>query len=234
MSTDPDLSYDTIADAYAARVVDAPYNAHYERPAMFDLLPPIDGLHVLDAGCGSGIHAETLLDRGARVTGIDGSAAMLEHARRRLAGREVDLRVADLRAPLPFADGSFDGILSSLVLHYVRDWAPMLAEFRRVLRPDGWLAFSTHHPAAEAAFFKPARYLDVELLEDEWDGVGTVRFYRRPISRIVNDLAEAGFAVERMVEPLPTEAFRALKPDAYASMLRQPQFLLIRARPWMR
>lgn len=234
MSMDPGFSYDAIADTYAAKVTDAPYNAHYERPAMLDLLPPVDGLHVLDAGCGSGIYAELLADRGARVTGIDGSAAMLEHARRRLAAREVDLRVADLRAPLPFADGGFDGIVSALVLHYLRDWAPALAEFRRVLRPGGWLAFSTHHPAAEALLFKPARYLDVELLEDEWDGVGTVRFYRRPVHRIVNDLAEAGFAIERMVEPLPTETFRQRKPEAYEAMLRQPQFLLIRARPWTR
>lgn len=230
MSTDHEFSYDGIADAYAARVIDAPYNAHYERPAMLGLLPPVQGLHLLDAGCGSGIYAELLADRGAHVTGIDGSAGMLEHARRRLAGRGVELRVADLRAPLPFAGASFDGIVSALVLHYLRDWAPALAEFRRVLRPGGWLAFSTHHPLAEAAFFKPARYLDVELLVDEWDGVGTVRFYRRPVSRIVNDLADAGFVLERMVEPLPTEAFRALKPEAYEQMLRQPQFLLIRAR----
>ncbi|HST61119.1 MAG TPA: class I SAM-dependent methyltransferase [Longimicrobium sp.] len=234
MSTQPEFSYDAIADAYAAKVIDAPYNAHFERPAMLDLLPPVDGLHLLDAGCGSGIYGELLMDRGARVTGIDESAMMLEHARRRLAGRDVELRVADLRAPLPFADDSFDGIVSALALHYLRDWSPTLAEFRRVLRPGGWLAFSTHHPVAEALFFKPARYLDVELLDDEWDGVGTVRFYRRPISRIVNDLADAGFGIERMVEPLPTETFRQLKPEAYAQLLRQPQFLLIRARPWTR
>jgi SAM-dependent methyltransferase len=231
MSQDREFSYDEIADVYAAKVEDAPFNALYERPAMLNLLPPLDGLRVLDAGCGSGIYAELLTDRGARVTGIDGSAAMLEHARRRLAGRGVELRVADLRNPLPFADASFDGIVSALVVHYLRDWSVMLAEFRRVLRPGGWLAFSTHHPAAEAAYFQPARYLDVELLADEWTGVGTVRFYRRPISRIVNDLADAGFVIERMEEPLPTEAFRQVKPDAYERMLRQPDFLFIRARP---
>ena len=232
MSGEREFSYDEVADAYAARVEDSPYNAHYERPAMLALLPPLDGLRVLDAGCGSGIYAGLLTDRGARVTGIDESAAMVEHARRRLAGRGAELRVADLRAPLPFADGSFDGIVSALVLHYLRDWAVPLAEFRRVLRPGGWLAFSTHHPAAEAAYFQPERYLDVERVEDAWEGVGTVRFYRRPISRIVNDLAAAGFAIERMVEPLPTEEFRRRRPDHYERMLRQPNFLLIRARPW--
>jgi SAM-dependent methyltransferase len=234
MSDEGEFSYDEIADAYAVRVETAPYNALYERPAMMALLPPVDGMRVLDAGCGSGIHAGLLLDRGARVTGMDESAAMIGYARRRLAGRGADLRVADLRAPLPFADGSFDGVTSSLVLHYLRDWDATLAEFRRVLAPEGWLAFSTHHPAADAALFKPARYLEVELVEDDWGDVGLVRFYRRPLSRIVNDLAEAGFAIERMEEPLPTDAFRAAKPEAYDRMLRQPNFLLIRARPMRR
>jgi hypothetical protein len=51
------------------------------------------------------------------------------------------------------------------------------------------------------------------------------------MSRIVNDLADAGFAIERMVEPIPTDAFRDARPDHYERMLRQPNFLLIRARP---
>jgi SAM-dependent methyltransferase len=45
-------------------------------------------------------------------------------------------------------------------------------------------------------------------------------------------LADAGFAVERLVEPVPTAAFRAVRPEAFARLLRRPGFLLIRARPW--
>lgn len=234
MSADEHFSYDEIADSYAAGVETAPYNALYERPAMVAMLPPVDGLRVLDAGCGSGLYGELLLDRGARVTGVDQSARMLHHARRRLAGRDVDLRVADLRHPLPFPDGSFDGIVSALALHYMPDWSTALAEFRRVLTPEGWLLFSTHHPASDVANFGTDRYSRVEALEDSIGWAGTIRFYRRPMSRIVNDLARAGFAIERMEEAEPTEAFRALKPEAYARILVQPAFLFIRARPWIR
>lgn len=234
MSMDREFSYDEIADRYAAGVDTAPYNALYERPAMLRMLPPVDGRQVLDAGCGSGLYCELLLDRGARVTGVDESAGMLAHARRRLAGRDVELHQADLRGPLPFADGSFDGIVSALVVHYLRDWSVTLAELRRVLRPDGWLLFSTGHPAADAAHYKPVRYQEVEAQEDMIKWAGRVRFYRRPMSRIVNDLAEAGFAIERMEEPEPTDAFRDAKPEAYARILRQPEFLFIRARPWTR
>lgn len=230
MSSDREFSYDEIADRYAAGVDTAPYNALYERPAMLGMLPPVDGLRVLDAGCGSGPYCELLLDRGAHVTGVDESAGMLAHARRCLAGRNVDLHRADLRGPLPFADGSFDGIVSALVLHYLRDWSTTLAEFRRVLRPDGWLLFSTGHPAADVARYRPARYLEVEAQEDVIKWAGRVRFYRRPMSRIVNDLVEAGFVIERIEEAEPTDAFRDAKPEAYARILGQPEFLFIRAR----
>lgn len=230
MTTEPEFSYDEIADAYAAGVETAPYNALYEGPAMLAMLPPVDGRDVLDAGCGSGRYCGLLLDRGARVAGVDGSAAMVEHARQRLAGRAVDLRVADLRNPLPFPDASFDGVVSALVLHYLRDWSVPFAEFRRVLRPGGWLLFSTGHPAADAAHYKPARYLEVTAQEDVMKWAGRVRFYRRPLSRIVNDLAQAGFVIQRMEEPEPTDAFRALKPEAYARILRQPEFIFFLAR----
>ena len=237
----PVFSYDDIADAYAASVDSAPYNALYERPAMLELLPPLQGLHVLDAGCGAGWYAAELAVRGASVVGVDASAAMIRHARQRFAAppldelaHRVELRVADLQEPLSFAgDGAFGGIVSSLVLHYLPDWGPTLAEFRRILRPDGWLVFSTHHPAS--AFLRQAtrRYLDVELVEDHWKWVGAVRYYRHPLSAIIGWLTSAGFAVERLVEPLPTDEFRKVKPDSYQRLLRQPEFLLILARPWL-
>lgn len=59
-----------------------------------------------------------------------------------------------------------------------------------------------------------------------------MRYYRRPLSAIIEALTKAGLAVEKLVEPLPTEEFRKLKPDAYQRLLNQPEFLLIRARPW--
>ena len=232
------FSNDDIADAYAAGVDSAPYNALYERPAMLDLLPPVAGRRVLDAGCASGWYAATLAGRGALVTAIDATAAMIVHARERIApswlngeDARVELRVADLEQPLSFAaDAAFDGIVSSLVLHYLREWGPTLAEFRRILKPDGWLALSIHHPMADTIRLDPPRYLDTELVEDYWKWVGTICYYRRPLSAVFNALASARFAVEQVVEPLPTEDFRRQKPAAYEQLLKRPEFLLLRAR----
>jgi hypothetical protein len=59
--------YDTIAERYAANIDDRPWNALYERPATLALLPEVDRLDVLDAGCGHGWYADWLLRHGARV-----------------------------------------------------------------------------------------------------------------------------------------------------------------------
>lgn len=217
----------------------APYNAHYERPATLALIPEVSGAHILDAGCGSGFYAEELIRRGAHVTAIDSSAEMAKHAERRLRDlgflgnddRSSSVRVADLSRPLDFlANTSIDGILSPLVLHYLRDWGPTLAEFRRVLRPGGWLLLSTHHPATEAVRFDVTNYFAIEPLQDYWSWVGSVRFFRRPLTRITGAITDAGFVIERLVEPLPDDTFRAAKPDSYERILKHPEFLLIKAR----
>ena len=229
------FNYDAIADAYAAGVDSAPYNALYERPATLQLLPDVAGARVLDAGCAAGWYSVELARRGATVIGVDSSATLVEHAKRRVAaaklGDQIELHVADLSEPLDFiADHTIDGIVSSLVLHYIRDWRPTLGEFRRILKPAGWLLFSTHHPSADAKRFEPERYLDTELLDDYWEWVGTVRFFRRPLSAVIQSIADAGFVIEKLVEPLPTEEFRRQKPKSYKNALRWPEFLILRCR----
>jgi 2-polyprenyl-3-methyl-5-hydroxy-6-metoxy-1,4-benzoquinol methylase len=86
----PAFSYDDIADSYAAGVDSAPYNALYERPAMLQLLPPLPGTRVLDAGCGPGWYAAALATQGASVTAIDASATMIRHARERFTSAPLN------------------------------------------------------------------------------------------------------------------------------------------------
>jgi SAM-dependent methyltransferase len=192
----------------------------------------VNGAHILDAGCGSGFYSEELLRRGSRVTAIDASTEMVKHAKRRIGhNAHLTIRVADLTCPLDFiADDSIDGILAPLVLHYIRDWAPTLAEFRRVLRPNGWLVLSTHHPTTEAARFNVANYFVTEPMEDYWSWVGNVRFFRRPLTAITEALTDAGFLMEKLVEPLPDKFFRETKPAVFERLLKLPEFILIRAR----
>ena len=226
------FNYDEVADRYVRQVDTNPFNADYERPATLALLPPLAGLEVLDAGCGAGWYAERLLEAGARVTGVDASEVMAAHARRRV-GRRAAIHVHDLAEPLPFPDGAFDLVLSPLVLHYLADIGSTLSEFRRVLRPTGTLLFSTHHPCHEAdrleAAGRAVEYFATEPVEEEWDDIGQVRFFRRPLSAVFAALAATRFLVDQVVEPRPTEALRARNPELFARLMRRPEFLCVRA-----
>lgn len=221
--------YAGLADRYAARVDGKPHHAFYERPATLSLLPPLEGRRVLDAGCGSGWYAEELLRRGAEVTAFDAEPRFVELTRARTGGRARVL-VADLAKPLAFAaDGAFDAVVAPLVLHYVEDWDAMLAELARVLRPGGTLVFSTHHPFMDWQEFRTDDYFRTERLTDEWD-VGTVRFWRRPLTAMADALAGAGFVLERLLEPRPLDGYRDAAPDWHARLSTRPWFLHVRAR----
>ena len=225
--------YDAMGPAYADDVRTHPVNAAYERPAMLTMAGDVRRKRVLDVGCAAGGLSALLMDRGADVVGIDVSERMVEIARRDLGGR-AEFRVADAGRPMPvLADESFDLVTASLVLHYLRDWAVPLREFHRVLRSDGALLISTHHPTQDVQIIDPpASYFDVTLLRDTWDKGGRdfeVHFYHRPLSAVVDALADAGFVVERIPEPQPDPAAFTGLPGLYEQMSRGPWFLFIRA-----
>jgi ubiquinone/menaquinone biosynthesis C-methylase UbiE len=144
-SAAPVADYDGFAAAYSASNENNLFNAYYARPEMIRLAGDVAGLEILDAGCGSGPLMEALRGKDAVVSGFDLSPAMVELARQRL-GEDADVRVADLGAPLPYPDDTFDLVVASLALHYVKDWNSALAELRRVLKPGGRLIVSIIHP----------------------------------------------------------------------------------------
>ena len=226
-------AYTTLADDYAARIDSKAHNAFYDRPAVISLLPDVAGLHVLDAGCGPGAYAEWLLDHGAQVVAVDANEKMLAHARAR-TGNRAEFHLANLNAPLDFlADASFDLVICPLVLDYIRDWTPLFREFHRVLRSGGVLVFSHGHPASEFfLYYADGNYHEVEQVSWEWTGFGTVvtmPSYRRPLAAVFNPLVDAGFILDRVLEPRPVEAFRASEPETYERLMRQPGFLCVRA-----
>lgn len=225
----PGSAYHSIADDYAAVVDSKPHNALYERPATLALLPPLAGLDVLDVGCGAGWYAERFVKQGAHVTAFDAAQRFVELTQARV-GQRATVLLADLAEPLGFAaDDSFDLVVCPLVLHYVEDWAAVFAEFRRVLRPGGVLVFSTHHPFMDWKLFETDDYFATELVVDEWK-IGTVTFFRRPLTAMTAALASAGFVIEQIVEPQPTEAFRQADPADYEKLMKNPWFLVVRAR----
>lgn len=226
-------AYDQLADAYAARVATKPHNAYYERPAMLSLLPEIAGKRILDAGCGPGVYAEILVQMGAEVVALDANPKMIAHARARL-GDQAQVIQASLEAPLDFlGDVSFDVVMAPLVMDYLCDWRATLAEFHRVLKPGGMLVFSLEHPMMKYFDFQAeSNYFAVEQVSYTWRGFGSpveVPTYRRPLGEVLNPLIETGFALDKVLEPLPTEAFKVHEPEHYEKLIREPGFMCIRA-----
>lgn len=226
--------YDRFAEAYTAGTDSSLVNAYYERPAILALAGDVTGRRILDAGCGSGPLFESLRERGALVTGVDASAGMLELARRRL-GPGASLRVADLAAPLPFADGAFDDVVASLVLHYLEDWGPTLAEFRRVLVPGGRLIVAVDHPFSvyhqlylRRAGGQGVNYFQTHQWTFEWTMDGEqmpMRFWMRPLHAMTGAFTAAGFRVSVLSEPAPLEAGREADPEGFRMLSENPCFL---------
>lgn len=113
---------------------------------------------VLDLGCGEGHFAALLAGVGARVVAVDVAAEPLRRARARHP--ELDLRLVEARAPLPFEDSSFAVVWAGEVIEHVADTAGWLSEVRRVLRSGGRLLLSTpdHGPLEMLALaLRPSR-----------------------------------------------------------------------------
>ena len=109
---------------------------------VLDRLPLTGDERVLDAGCGSGRVTELLaarLPRG-RVVALDGSPAMIEAARERLArfADRVEYVVADLGQPLPLT-APVDAVLSTATFHWVPDHDALFTNLAAVIRPGGHL-----------------------------------------------------------------------------------------------
>lgn len=234
VSADPARAndYDSFVEAYSAENETSLYNAYYERPAMLELAGDVAGRRILDAGCGSGPLSAALRDRGAVVTGIDASARMLELARRRLDA-DADLRVADLASPLPFADGAFDDVVASLVLHYLEDWGPTLTELRRVLTPGGRLLVSVDHPfvahGIQRLTGQSSDYFETYIWTFDWTMDGQtvpMSFWARPLHAMTDAFTAAGFHISVISEPQPVPAARELFPaEEYRALATGPSFL---------
>ena len=105
------------------------------------------GQEVLDVGCGTGVVALTAAELGARVTGIDLSPALVEEARTHAAHSRVPPVFHEGDAEqLPYADNSFDVVVSQFGHMFAPRPDVTTAEMLRVLRPGGRIAFATWPP----------------------------------------------------------------------------------------
>jgi len=201
------------------------YHEQLNWPAFGELLPP-PGRRTLDVGCGEGRGGRALSSDGHRVVGIDSSPTLLGLARE--AGEYEELVCGDAAA-LPWEASTFDLAIAYMSLQDVDDLRGAVEEIARVLEPGGRLCLAIVHPLnrppqALEDYFREHRFAE----SFERDGLSmTFESIDRPLEAYTRTLANAGFLIEQLREPRPTEAARDRAPRL-AKAARRPYFLHIR------
>ena len=139
------MKLNSVEKALMNNPVRAAVQRRYEARLMERLGGRLDGMRVLEIGCGRGVGTEIIFGRfGAReVHAFDIDPDMVERARRRLSAYPADLLrlfVADA-ASIPAEDASYDAVVDFGIIHHVPGWRRAVAEVARVLRPGGLFLF---------------------------------------------------------------------------------------------
>ncbi len=191
----------------------------------------------LDVGCGEGRFCRMLGERGIETTGIDPTAALIARA------QELDAVGAYIEASgeaLPFADRSFDLVVSYLSLIDIPDFATAIAEMARVLKPGGVLlianlnGFNTacgdtgwvRDARCELLYYPVDHYLEERAFRTAWRGI-RIGNHHRPLTAYMRVLLGAGLTLTHFEEPAPIAGAPEPKADRYR---RAPWFLVMEWR----
>ena len=140
----------------------------------------------------------------------------------------------DLNDPIDWLpDESVDLVLCALAYEYADNRAGALREFRRVLKPDGALVLSKLHPTGDW-LRHGGSYFDTRVVEEWWGAEldMRVRFWKEPLEAICAAFADAGFLIERLVEPRPDPEAVTLNPSKHERLSTGPYgFIAFRLRP---
>ncbi len=218
-------------------------NELVEIPAMFKMLPSLNGLSILDLGCGYGEHCIKYIEMGANeVVGIDISEKMLQIAKNECSTSKIiykNLAIEDLHT----LNGCYDLVVSSLALHYIMDFRKAAEEVYRLLNNGGFFVFSQEHPFSTCfkygnrwtrdkdgnkIYANISNYSIDGKRESRWFQDGIIK-YHRTFESILNTLIKTGFIVEQIAEPIPSDEI-VEQYSEYKDNIHKPDFLLIKAK----
>jgi len=201
------------------------YRHEVHGPALLAACEPVADLDVLDLGCGQGYFCRQLAQRGARVVAIDLAekqiALALSHEERAPLGIEYHVMGAsEVSARWP--DRRFDLITACMAIQDMADPAAALSSAFSALRPGGRMVFSIPHPCTDTPVrewlldqsgnktaLKISRYFEsgptvlhwrMRRLSHHWD----TPYWRHTLTEWSTLVAEAGFLIQRILEPRPT------------------------------
>lgn len=210
--------WDIAAKSYAENQRSAPNNLTNWQ-IIKDMIGDIKNKTVLDAGCGDGFFSNELSERGAIVTACDGSKELIKIAKSDF--KSVKFDVCDLTEELPYNDGEFDLVISSLTLMDIDCLDKFFSESYRVLNSNGKLVFTIVHPCffqadwekdenGKKIYKKVSSYWD--LNKETLNFWGETTHYHRPLTWYSKLLKKHNFLIEELKEnPDDLENFKPIK-----------------------
>jgi SAM-dependent methyltransferase len=214
-------------------------NDTLEKPVIDQLIGTVEGLRILDLGCGDAAIGRELLTRGAAsYHGLEGSANMAALAAQTLhgtAGQVIHTTIEEWDYP----SAAFDLAIARLVLHYIADLSALCGQVFQTLAPGGRLIFSVEHPVISSCDRGwPAGtlrqdwivddYFDTGLRVTNWLGA-SVQKYHRTVEDYCMMLQQSGFLFEQLRESRPRrEDFH--DQQTYERRKRIPLFLFLSGR----
>ncbi|EFH80802.1 class I SAM-dependent methyltransferase [Ktedonobacter racemifer] len=236
-------SYNDIAQWYDQFLRERPVYMEVILPGLLTLVGEVEGEVICDLACGQGWVARELARRGAQVIGLDLAPNLLALAQRYEEQEPLGIGYVqgDAQRAEGLSDHQFTGCVCVMALINIPDLQATFQSVRRILKPGGWLVFAIPHPCFESPHAQWTSLSDPEhplgrtvtgyFDERQWfssnpDGVRSrVGDYHRMLSTYLNQLAAAGFALERTLEPGPSDR----QAERVPGNREIPTLLLIRA-----
>jgi 2-polyprenyl-3-methyl-5-hydroxy-6-metoxy-1,4-benzoquinol methylase len=203
---------DTYAQAYAQpRTTSFNSNLDLVIPRLVEVIGSVEGLTVLDAGCGEGIVSRSLVGTATRLVGIDIVPQLIAYARARDPTQSIIYEVHDLCRPLPHYHHTFDLIVSNLVLNDVPDYRGFITTLSASLKPSGRMVLSLNNPYSALLREKVEDYFDSEAVAQYAFGPAT--YFHRTMEQYIQAFHAADLVLCRLYDVHMTEAMVAQLPE---------------------
>jgi 2-polyprenyl-3-methyl-5-hydroxy-6-metoxy-1,4-benzoquinol methylase len=238
MRTDSISRWDIVAENYSEEINRGKnFHSRIYLAAVNELLGDINRKRILDAGCGDGFFSLELAQKGALVTAVDCSDAMLNIARRKHTHGNIQYYKMDLTRNLIFKDKLFDIVVANMLLMDIPEIELFILEVARVLKKPGTFVFSITHPCfflseweedenKTKMYKKIGNYLDERV--EELNFWGKTLHYHRPLSKYMDAIEKAGMYVSSFKEPVPSRESVECPEKEYH--YRIPSFVVIMAK----